>query len=118
MVFGRASGLGTPSTTMYDLYIMRRTQIYLDANQRERLARRASASGVTSSHLIREAVESYLTTEPDQEIELARQRQSLDEAFSFPPITRLSEGGEYVEMLRSADTRRMTDLERRWRGSA
>ncbi len=40
--------------TMYDPYIMRRTQIYLEPEQSEELARRADVRGVTSSHLIRE----------------------------------------------------------------
>lgn len=92
---------------------MKRTQIYLDAAQAERLGRRATASGVTSSKLIREAIETYLTAAADEETELARQRQAIDEAFGS--IVRLPEGGTYVAAIRAPDAARMDDLEARWR---
>ena len=103
---------------MYDPYIVRRTQIYLDADQRERLAKRAKSSGVTSSHVIREAVESYVAGTVDETIELARQRQALEEAFAFPPISRLPEGSEYVATIREAGAHRASLLEDRWRTRA
>lgn len=99
--------------TMYPPYIVKRTQIYLDAAQAERLSRRAAASGATSSRLIREAIESYLTAAVDEETELARQRQAVDEAFGS--IGRLPEGRTYVDAVRAQDDARMHDLEARWR---
>ena len=42
---------------MYDVYIMRRTQIYLSEEQGRLLARRSKASGRTISDLIREAID-------------------------------------------------------------
>ena len=63
---------------MYNSYIMRRTQIYLDANQSEQLGRRARAGGVSKSTVIREAIASYLSS-GDESDELAR--------FLQPPVT-------------------------------
>jgi predicted transcriptional regulator len=41
-------------------YIVKRTQIYLDDEQEARLDRRARATGVTRSALIRAAVDAFL----------------------------------------------------------
>ena len=98
---------------MYDSYIVKRTQIYLDQEQRERLARRADAAGVTSSRLIREAVEAYLTPPEDESTQLDRQRQALREAFGSIP--RLPDGAGYVEELRAVDAERSRELEEQWR---
>jgi len=49
---------------MYDLYIMRRIQIYLADSQARALAVRADRLGRTKSDLIREAIDSYLA--PDE----------------------------------------------------
>ena len=46
---------------------MDRTQIYLDQEQTAELDRRARERGTTRSHLIREAVERYLTPDWDPE---------------------------------------------------
>lgn len=43
---------------------MKRTQIYLENEQDERLERRARASGRTKSALIREAINRFLAREP------------------------------------------------------
>jgi predicted DNA-binding protein len=51
---------------MYDPYIMKRTQIYLEADQDRRLASRARAAGATKSTLIREAIDSYLSMSEDE----------------------------------------------------
>jgi predicted DNA-binding protein len=100
---------------MYDLYIVKRTQIYLDEDHAARLARRAQARGATSSKLIREAVEEYLSSPDDSLTELARQRQALAEAFGSVP--RLPEGSVYVDEVREADVERERELEERWRSS-
>jgi predicted transcriptional regulator len=86
---------------------MRRTQIYLDDDQAEQLGRRARASGVTKSTLIREAVASYLST-PDEADELARFQAAL-EAAGERPID-LPNGLGYVEALRAADLDRDEEL--------
>lgn len=98
---------------MYAAYIVKRTQIYLDAAQAEGLRRRANASGTTSSRLIREAVETYLTVTEDAETQLARQRHAIDEAFGA--ITRLPGGAAFVDAARAPDTLRTDELDERWR---
>jgi predicted DNA-binding protein len=100
---------------MYSSYIVKRTQIYLDEEQAARLARRAQARGSTSSRLIREAVEEYLTNSDDPLTELARQRRALEEAFGSVP--RLPEGSAYVDQVRESDAERERELEERWRSS-
>jgi len=98
---------------MYDPYIMRRTQIYLEERQAEALARRAQARGETASHVIREAINRYLA-EPDDEAErLARYREVVDETFGVAAY--LPAGAEYVRELREADRQRDERLDQRWR---
>ena len=99
---------------MYNSYIMRRTQIYLDEDQAEQLGRRARAGGVTKSTLIREAIETYLAT-PDQTDELARFRSALD-AVAEQPID-LPDGATYVEALRAEDLARDAALDEQRRRS-
>ncbi len=100
---------------MYGRYIMRRTQIYLEREQSQELARRADVRGVTSSHLIREAITQYLADPTDEAGELAAQRSALLGAAGTVP--RLASGRETVERLRDADHARDRDLEARWRSS-
>lgn len=45
------------------IYIMKRTQIYLEEEQDRRLERRARATAVTKSALIREAIDRFLRRE-------------------------------------------------------
>src|SRR6476620_5035254 len=97
-------------TTMYDSYIMRRTQIYLDADQSEQLGRRARASGVSRSTVIREAIASYLSS-PEESDELARFRAAID-AVGEHPID-LPDGETYVEAIRAADADRDAALDAR-----
>jgi hypothetical protein len=104
---------GAPTRPMYAVYIVKRTQIYLDEDQAEALALRARSRGTTASHEIREAIDRYLA-EPDAKGErLARFRDALDTAFGIAPD--LPPGGEYVQSLREADSVRADELERRWR---
>ena len=95
---------------MYDSYIVRRTQIYLDADQSEQLGRRARAGGVSKSTVIREAIASYLSS-PDQSDELARFRAAID-AVGERPID-LPDGESYVEAIRAADADRDAALDAR-----
>ncbi len=46
------------------IYIVKRTQIYLDEEQDRKLERRARAAAVTKSALIREAIDRFLRREP------------------------------------------------------
>lgn len=98
---------------MYAVYIMRRTQIYLDEDQAMELARRARARGVTASHVIREAVERYLSGDEDEAAELARQRTALRDAFGSLPS--LPDGRSYVAEVRKGDQARDQRLQERWR---
>src|SRR5262245_39735257 len=85
---------------MYNSYIMKRTQIYLDRAQDERLAHRARSRGATKSTLIREAIEEYLA-KPDADARLADLRGVLDELSRSP--LQLVDGAAYVEGLRATD---------------
>lgn len=98
---------------MYATYIMRRTQIYLDPAQTEELVKRARRSGATMSHLIREAIGTYLTTPEQQDEQLARFRSALEASFGVAPT--LPPGAEYVKRLRAVDREREAALVRRTR---
>lgn len=50
---------------MYAYIVMERTQIYLDERQTAELDKRARERGTTRSHLIREALEKYLSPDWD-----------------------------------------------------
>jgi predicted DNA-binding protein len=95
---------------MYDTYIMKRTQIYLEADQDRRLATRATASGVTKSTLIREAIETYLAIPGDAD-KLAQFRAAVD-AVAKAPLP-LQDGETYVETIRAADIARQAELDER-----
>lgn len=110
---GRRTGSPAWGMTMYGLYIVRRTQIYLDPGQADALVERARVHGTTMSHVIREAIASYLAR-PEQEGErLARFRAALDMSFGTAPG--LSPGAEYVERMRTADREREVAIDRRAR---
>jgi hypothetical protein len=98
---------------MYDSYILKRTQIYLDADQDEQLGRRANAEGTTRSALIRRAIDRYLQGEEDRTLPLARFQGALEEAAGTAPY--LGDGARYVEDLRSADRSREEEIEARRR---
>lgn len=83
---------------MYDLYIVRRTQIYIDEAQGERLARIAERSGTTMSGVIRDAIDSYLERESSDDARLARFRSAVSAAAGAEP--ELPPGEEYVDAIR------------------
>ena len=83
---------------MYDLYIMRRTQIYIDESQGERLASIAVRSGMTMSGVIRAAIDSYLEQESSEDARLVRFRAAVAEAAGVAPG--LPPGEEYVDAIR------------------
>ena len=96
---------------MYDMYIMKRTQIYLSEEQAERLSRRAALRGTTASKMIREAVDQYLAEPGDEAERQARYRTALDAAFGAAPY--LATGAAYVDELRHADVAREQQLTER-----
>ncbi len=96
---------------MYDSYIVKRTQIYLDERQAEELSRHAAARGTTASKMIREAIDQYLADPDDAADRLARYRAALDSAFGVAPY--LGDGTDYVETLRAADRARERELDER-----
>ena len=95
---------------MYDSYIMKRTQIYLDEHQNERLAHRARSAGTTKSTVIREAIEEYLA-KPDEDARFSELRAVLDELARKP--LPLPDGAAYVDALRQADATRDAEIESR-----
>jgi predicted DNA-binding protein len=100
---------------MYDPYIVKRTQIYLDPAQSDALASRAKAAGTTSSQLIREAVGEYLAGPTEDDLELARQRTAIVEAFGAVP--HLPDPATYLERIRIGEVDRDEWLEEQWRSS-
>lgn len=101
----------TSSKVMYTTYIMKRTQIYLEESQDQRLAKRARAAGTTKSDLIREAVDAYLTSPEDEEAQLLAFQAAVRAAAGSVP--RLPKGRRYVEDLRRGDLSREQELENR-----
>ncbi len=98
---------------MYDSYIVKRTQIYLDDRQDEELSRRAAAEGLTKSALIRRAVDVYLNGADDEELRLARFKAAVEAVAGVAPD--LPRGSLYVERLRALDVQRQEQIERRRR---
>jgi hypothetical protein len=96
---------------MYNSYIMKRTQIYLDERQAARLNRRAAVRGTTASRMIREAIDRYLVEPDDDAARRARFLTALDEAFGAAPY--LPSGADYVDELRDADRERERELTER-----
>jgi len=96
---------------MYDVYIMKRTQIYLQGEQDLKLARRASVAGVTKSTLIRTAIDAFLDAPADDTARLDRFRAALDEVAGSPAT--LPDGRSFVERMRAGDARRQDEIERR-----
>jgi len=92
------------------MYIVKRTQIYLDEVQELCLADRAEATGLTKSELIRHAVDSYFAGSPDAS-GLARFRSALRASAGSAP--HLPAGSDYVDRLRAGERRRREDLDQR-----
>ncbi|MGH2785590.1 MAG: CopG family transcriptional regulator [Actinomycetota bacterium] len=93
---------------MYATYIVKRTQIYLDESQDERLGRRARAVGTTKSDLIREAVDAYLEGPESKSTQLMAFRTAVRAVAGS--ARRLPKGSRYVEEIRRADIERERDL--------
>ena len=93
---------------VYDPYIMRRTQIYLDEAQDRELGRRAAAERTTKSALIRRAIGRELKGSGDEALALVRLRAGLEAAFGAAP--HLAEGSTYVDEVRALDADREAAL--------
>jgi predicted transcriptional regulator len=92
------------------LYIVKRTQIYLDDSQATRLDEQASAEGVSRSTVIRRAVEEYLARgEQDEATWRVRWREALDDTAGLAPY--LGDGEGEVEKLRRADADRLAGFD-------
>lgn len=110
----RARRVGPRDGVMYAIYIVKRTQIYIEERQDALLGKRARAAGVTKSTLIREAIDSYLNGGTDDERSQLEAFRAAVNHFRRHPLS-LPPGKEYVERLRRADVVRQRELERRWR---
>lgn len=97
-----------PKQTMYATYIVRRTQIYIEDEQGERLARAADDSGVTMSALIRLAIDSYLDRDDSAAARLERFRSAVAESAGSLP--ELPSGSDYVDALRGDYAEREREL--------
>jgi predicted DNA-binding protein len=93
---------------MYALYIMRRTQIYLDEAHDRALTERAQAAGRTKSELIREAIDRYLSPNDGAAEATVRFRNAVAAAAGVAP--HLPSGAEYVDAVREGDERRESEL--------
>jgi predicted transcriptional regulator len=91
------------------LYIMNRTQIYLDDSQTARLDQRAAAEGTSRSMLIRRAVDVYLSREERDALAWQTQwNKALEGSAGVAPY--LEEGADYVEDIRGTDAERLSRL--------
>jgi hypothetical protein len=100
--------LSEPDLTMYDLYIVRRTQIYIDERQGERLASVAAGSGTTMSAVIRAANDAYLERESTADARLVRISAAVAEAAGIAPG--LPPGEEFVDAIRPDYADRASEL--------
>jgi len=87
----------------------RRTQIYLDESQTEKLDERAAAEGTSRSMLIRRAIDAYLAQELQDAATWREQwQEAVAETAGIAPY--LEEGVEYVEKLRRAEGERTREI--------
>jgi len=84
---------------MYDVYIMRRTQIYLTEEQGQLLDSRSRASGQTISELIRTAIDSVYARRRAMS-RTAKVRVAQRTAGSWKAFP--ESGAEYVERVRGS----------------
>jgi hypothetical protein len=86
---------------------MKRTQIYLDESQQERLRVAALARGTTTSALIREAVDRYLARDEMTIAEKREKIRQLGERFAKDPAFVGVDPVEYVEESRARSARKL-----------
>ena len=110
---GRRLARWVLAATMYNTYIMKRTQIYLRHEtmmQRLYAIERERWRGQPSRPLIREAIEEYLA-KLDEDARFAELRAVLDELAR--KRLALPDGATYVDALREADASREAEIESR-----
>lgn len=86
---------------------MRRTQIYLDEEQAERLDVRATQAGTTRSGIIRAAIDAYLG--PDGDRWTAEWHEALKSTAGAAPYI----ADDHVERMRGAGAKKLTELDSR-----
>lgn len=92
------------------MYIVQRTQIYLDDAQTSVLDERARAAKRTRSDLIREAIDRYLAEDARTEaVVVAAQKEALLALFGAAPHL-----GDELARLRAVDVQREKELDARW----
>ncbi|TAL41796.1 MAG: ribbon-helix-helix protein, CopG family [Salinibacterium sp.] len=89
---------------------MKRTQIYLDEQQHERLSAEAARRGVTSSAVIRDAIDRYLRQEENPLAQL-NELKTLGRLLAQTPEAEGPSGAEVVEELRRASAERLSSRE-------
>ncbi len=95
------------------LYIVRRTQIYLDDDQHRWLDEQARRQRRTKSELIREAVDRLIGGgRQDADNRLGRFQAAVDASFATVPD--LPPGRDFVEDARATDHDRDRAVEDRW----
>lgn len=92
------------------LYIMQRTQIYLSKDQLRQLKEVAKGRGVTSSSVIRDAVDSYLSQLADPQERLRKLKEFLAEHSSSTTTGDYGDSKAEVEELRRLDAARLNSL--------
>jgi predicted transcriptional regulator len=100
---------------MYDSYIVRRTQIYLDPEQSERVGELALAEGRTRSDVIREAVDRYLAATDSEQSRLARLKRVIAE-IAERGVSLIDE--EALADFREADRRYEEKIRKAWEDDA
>ncbi len=95
---------------MYNPYIVRRTQIYLDDAQDRALSARAVASGTTKSAVIRHAVDAYLAQ--SEETDWQTRIDEIIEDLRRHPVHLEPDldGAAYVDHYRAFDLEREKEL--------
>lgn len=89
---------------MYNVYIMRRTQIYLTEAQGRLLEGRSKATGRTISELIRDAIDAAYATER-RKSRPERVRIARAAAATWPELAET--GAQYVERIRGNRSARL-----------
>lgn len=101
---------------MYDVWVMHRTNIYLEANQIDLLRRLGRARGKPVANLVREAVDSWLESQGVERIEpedwqarfdrLIQRRRQVSDRLAPDPGKVQSDVGAAVRQVRKAGAAR------------
>jgi Arc/MetJ-type ribon-helix-helix transcriptional regulator len=89
---------------------MKRTQIYLDESQHERVSAAATRRGVTSSAVIRAAIDRYLVQEQSP-LDRLNELKTLGRLLAQTAESAGPSGAEIVDELRRASAERLASPE-------